>query len=77
MNDALVGVRKFDTPHAVEPDREKAIRLAINEARPGDIVLLCGKGHEPYQEIAGVKHPFDDRVVARRVLHAFGYGAGK
>lgn len=77
MNDALVGVRKFDTPHVVEPDREKAIRMAINEARPGDIVLLCGKGHEPYQEIAGVKHPFDDREVARRILRAFGYGAAK
>ncbi len=77
MNDALVGVRKFDTPHAVEPDREKAIRAAIEEARPGDIVLLCGKGHEPYQEIAGVKHPFDDREVALRILHTFGYGVSR
>jgi UDP-N-acetylmuramoyl-L-alanyl-D-glutamate--2,6-diaminopimelate ligase len=77
MTDALVGVRKFDTPHAVEPDREKAIRLAINEARAGDIVLLCGKGHEPYQEIAGVKHPFYDREVAARILRAFGYGVTK
>lgn len=77
MNDALVGLRKFDTPHAVEPDREKAIRLAINEARPGDILLICGKGHEPYQEIGGVRHPFDDREAAARILRAFGYGAAK
>ena len=77
MNDALVGIRKFDTPHAVEPDREKAIKLAIDEARPGDILLICGKGHEPYQEVAGVKHPFDDREVARRILRSFGYGGGK
>lgn len=77
MNDALVGIRKFDTPHVVEPDREKAIRLAVDEARPGDILLICGKGHEPYQDIAGVKHPFDDREVARRILRSFGYGASK
>lgn len=77
MNDALVGLRKFDTPHAVEPDRERAIKLAIGEAQPGDILLICGKGHEPYQDVAGVKHPFDDRDVARRILRSFGYGAGK
>ena len=74
MNDALVGIRKFDTKHAVEPDREKAIRLALHEARPGDIVILAGKGHEPYQEIAGVRHPFDDREKARLVLRSMGYG---
>ena len=43
------------------PDRRAAIRAAIAEAQPGDIVLVAGKGHEPYQEIKGVKHPFDDR----------------
>jgi UDP-N-acetylmuramoyl-L-alanyl-D-glutamate--2,6-diaminopimelate ligase len=74
MNDALVGLRRFDTPHAVEPDREKAIRLAITEAQAGDILLICGKGHEPYQEIAGVKYPFDDREVSRSILRSFGYG---
>ena len=44
MNDALVGLRRFDTPHLIEPDRAKAIRAAIEEARPGDIVILAGKG---------------------------------
>ncbi|MDX2153803.1 MAG: UDP-N-acetylmuramoyl-L-alanyl-D-glutamate--2,6-diaminopimelate ligase [Bryobacteraceae bacterium] len=73
INDALVGLRRADTPHAVEPDRAKAIRLAIEEAGTGDIVILAGKGHETYQEVAGVKHPFDDREVARRVLAELGY----
>jgi len=73
MNDALVGLRRFDTPHSIEPDREKAIRLAINMARPGDIVLLAGKGHEDYQIVGKIKYPFDDRVVARRALASLGY----
>jgi UDP-N-acetylmuramoyl-L-alanyl-D-glutamate--2,6-diaminopimelate ligase len=44
-------------------DRREAIRTACMLARPGDIVLVAGKGHETYQEIEGVKHPFDDRQV--------------
>ena len=49
----------------VEPDRRKAIALALKGAMPGDVVLVCGKGHETTQEIKGVKHPFDDREVVR------------
>ena len=49
----------------VEPDRRAAIYRALAEARRGDVVLVCGKGHETTQEIAGVKHPFDDRLVVR------------
>lgn len=52
----------------VEPDRERAIRLAIGAARAGDTVLIAGKGHEPYQQIGDVKRPFDDRRVARAAL---------
>lgn len=74
INDALVGVRRFDTRHIVEPDREKAIRRALEEARPGDIVLLAGKGHETYQVLRDRTIDFDDRVAARRVLESFGYG---
>lgn len=73
MNDALVGLRRFDTPLTIEPDREKAIYKAIGMARPGDIVILAGKGHEDYQIIGKTKFPFDDRVVARRALAALGY----
>lgn len=52
----------------IERDRAGAISLAIAAAKAGDIVLIAGKGHEPYQEIAGRKQPFDDLAVARRVL---------
>jgi len=45
------------------PDRREAIKLAVQRAQPGDIVLVAGKGHENYQEINGVRHPFDDRAV--------------
>ncbi|MCB9244900.1 MAG: UDP-N-acetylmuramoyl-L-alanyl-D-glutamate--2,6-diaminopimelate ligase [Flavobacteriales bacterium] len=44
-------------------DRENAIKTAIALARPGDIILIAGKGHETYQEIKGIRHPFDDRQV--------------
>ncbi|WP_321472453.1 UDP-N-acetylmuramoyl-L-alanyl-D-glutamate--2,6-diaminopimelate ligase [uncultured Paludibaculum sp.] len=73
INDAMVGVRRFDTRNVVEPDREKAIRLAIQEAHAGDIVLLAGKGHETYQVLRDRTIDFDDRVAARRVLESYGY----
>jgi len=52
----------------VQRDRARAIARAIGEAGPNDIVLIAGKGHEPYQEIDGVRHPFDDTTVARQYL---------
>ena len=54
------------TPHLVEPDRAKAIELAIREAHAGDILLVAGKGHETTQEIGGVKHPFSDLEILNR-----------
>ncbi|GAB3508786.1 UDP-N-acetylmuramoyl-L-alanyl-D-glutamate--2,6-diaminopimelate ligase [Pseudoxanthomonas daejeonensis] len=54
----------------VERDRARAILDAIGQAGPDDIVLVAGKGHEPYQEVAGVRFPFDDTDVARRALEA-------
>ena len=69
VDEILVG---FDNAErvTVERDRRRAIALAIHAAHAGDIVLIAGKGHEPYQEIAGVRHPFDDLAVARDVLGA-------
>ena len=49
-------------------DRQVAIFSAVHHARAGDVVLLAGKGHETYQEIAGVRHPFNDREVAGAAL---------
>jgi UDP-N-acetylmuramoyl-L-alanyl-D-glutamate--2,6-diaminopimelate ligase len=70
--DAIVAeiVAGFARPQAVEVerDRARAIARAIGEAGPRDIVLIAGKGHEPYQDIGGVRHAFDDAVVARTVL---------
>lgn len=55
-------------PHLVEPDRALAIRAALGEARSGDAVLIAGKGHETYQEIAGRLTHFDDAEVVRAAL---------
>ena len=52
----------------VVPDRRAAIRAALLEARPGDVVLIAGKGHEDYQIIGKTRHRFDDREVARELL---------
>jgi UDP-N-acetylmuramoyl-L-alanyl-D-glutamate--2,6-diaminopimelate ligase len=66
-DEILAGIPAGTATH-VELDRETAIRWAIANARPGDAVLLAGKGHETYQEVHGVRRPFDDRAVARRIL---------
>jgi UDP-N-acetylmuramoyl-L-alanyl-D-glutamate--2,6-diaminopimelate ligase len=73
MNDALVGIRRVDVPHIVEPDRATAIARALKEAHEGDIVILAGKGHETYQVLKDKTIPFDDRAVAREVLQGYGY----
>jgi len=73
MNDALVGIRRVDVPHIVEPDRAIAIERALKEAREGDVVILAGKGHETYQVLKDRTIPFDDRAVARDVLRGYGY----
>jgi UDP-N-acetylmuramoyl-L-alanyl-D-glutamate--2,6-diaminopimelate ligase len=49
-------------------DRREAIKTAVMLASPGDVILVAGKGHEPYQEINGVKHHFDDREELRKAL---------
>ncbi len=77
MNDAMVGLRRFDTPHVAEPDRGKAIRLAMEQARAGDVVLLAGKGHETYQVLKDETIHFDDREAAREVLRGLGYKESK
>ena len=58
--------------YVVEPNRRKAIALGLGAARPGDTVIIAGKGHETYQIIGETTMPFDDRVEARRVLETLG-----
>ncbi|MCA9444480.1 MAG: UDP-N-acetylmuramoyl-L-alanyl-D-glutamate--2,6-diaminopimelate ligase, partial [Candidatus Omnitrophica bacterium] len=63
--------------HVREVDRHKAIEQAIAIAQSGDVVLIAGKGHEDYQEINHVRHPFDDRVEARNALKSRGFAGGE
>jgi UDP-N-acetylmuramoyl-L-alanyl-D-glutamate--2,6-diaminopimelate ligase len=49
-------------------DRKEAIKTAVSLAQPGDIVLLAGKGHEKYQEVNGIRHPFDDKKVLEELF---------
>lgn len=71
---SLVGADVAVKGYLVEPDRRRAIRLAIRSATRGDIVLIAGKGHEDYQIIGTVKHHFDDREEARAALAMGGEG---
>ncbi len=75
MNDALPGLQRTDARYTLEPDRRKAIELAIHEAEPGDIVLIAGKGHEKHQETSKGVVPFDDVEVAQKALRNAGYAA--
>ena len=69
--DPLAILAEMSAPGAVvEPDRRLAIELAVREARPGDAVIVAGKGHESGQEVAGTVTPFDDRQVLREALLA-------
>jgi UDP-N-acetylmuramoyl-L-alanyl-D-glutamate--2,6-diaminopimelate ligase len=76
ISDIIVGLQKTSGKYLIEPDREKAIGLAMDEARAGDIVLLAGKGHENYQILSSGTLHFDDREMARKALRTRGYGAG-
>ena len=73
INDIVVGLQKTAGKYLIEPDREKAIGVAMDEARAGDIVLLAGKGHEDYQILADRTLEFDDREMAQRALRERGF----
>ena len=62
------GIKKTRGEYIVIVDRTEAIKHAVNIASKRDTVLIAGKGHETYQEIQGVKHPYDDREIVRKVI---------
>ncbi len=68
IDDIIIGIRKTDGEYTAICDRKEAIRYAIEHGRPGDVIVLAGKGHETYQEIKGVKYDMDDRILIRDVL---------
>jgi UDP-N-acetylmuramoyl-L-alanyl-D-glutamate--2,6-diaminopimelate ligase len=74
--DAEVGLASTGNPYLVVPDRREAIHRAIAEARPGDVVVVAGKGHEDYQIFADRTIHFDDREVVREALEARGLSVG-
>jgi UDP-N-acetylmuramoyl-L-alanyl-D-glutamate--2,6-diaminopimelate ligase len=68
IDDIKIGINKTDGKYVEICDRKEAIRYAIEHGQKGDIIVLAGKGHEDYQEIEGVKHPMDERVLISEVL---------
>ncbi len=62
------GIKKTKGRYSVVVDRTEAIRQAIKMATKRDIIILAGKGHEPYQEIDGVKHPYDERIIVKDLI---------
>jgi UDP-N-acetylmuramoyl-L-alanyl-D-glutamate--2,6-diaminopimelate ligase len=68
IDDIKIGIGKTDGKYVEICDRKQAIKYAIEHGQKGDIIVLAGKGHEDYQEIEGVKHPMDERVLIKEVL---------
>lgn len=68
--DILPGLEGFDTPHVVVEDRVEAIHWAMDHAEKDDVIVLCGKGHETYQEINHVKYHMDEREIVADYLKA-------
>jgi UDP-N-acetylmuramoyl-L-alanyl-D-glutamate--2,6-diaminopimelate ligase len=66
----MVGGVSVNSPSSVIESRAEAISYAISIAAPGDTVLILGKGHETGQDIAGVIHPFDDRLQSAEAIEA-------
>ncbi len=63
IDDILIGMKKTDGKYIIIKDRREAIIYALDNALPGDVILLIGKGHEDYEEIEGVRYPFSEREI--------------
>ncbi len=68
IDDIKTGMEKTDGQYIAIVDRKEAIRYAIANGQPGDVIVIAGKGHEDYQEIKGVKYPMDDRNLVAEVV---------
>ncbi len=68
VDEIETGIKKTKGKYECIVDRIEAIKYAINMASKKDIIVLAGKGHEPYQEINGVKHPFDERIIVNQII---------
>ena len=66
--DIVTGISRTSGKYIEIPDRKEAIRYSIKNAQEGDVIILAGKGHEDYQEIHGVKHPMDERVLIAEIM---------
>jgi UDP-N-acetylmuramoyl-L-alanyl-D-glutamate--2,6-diaminopimelate ligase len=77
MNDSMVGLQRAGAKYKMEPNRKLAIAVAISEAKPGDMVLIAGKGHEKVQIMRDGPHPFDDVKVAAAALTEAGFDCAK
>ncbi len=74
INDIITGMKKTDGKYIDICDRGAAIKYAIEHGRPGDVIVVAGKGHETYQEIRGVKYDMDDRVLIQNALKEIAEG---
>ncbi len=68
IDDIITGMKRTDGEYISICDRKEAIKYAIGNGKPGDVIILAGKGHETYQEIKGVKYDMDERVLIQEVL---------
>ena len=73
IDDIKIGLAKTEGTYVEIIDRKEAIKYAIENGKPGDVIVLAGKGHEDYQEIKGVKYPMDERVLIEEVLVELGW----
>lgn len=77
IKDIKIGINKTQGKYIVIPDRKDAIRYCIENACKGDIIVLAGKGHEDYQELQGIKYPFDERKIIEEIINDIKNKEGK
>lgn len=69
IEDIKTGIEKTGGKYIIIENRKEAIRYCLEHAQKGDIIVLAGKGHEDYQEINGIKYPFDERTIVENILN--------